>query len=192
MTFDLETLATRGPDGVVDGWLTTAVAAQEAGASLSEQPLIHALLPDLLAEREALAIEVAELDAAMKGSDARNDDQPDAEDGADDDGPTPEQLKELKGRRTKAKKALRLLDASLLESAAEARSRVDAHALVLDLLRARLQDGLERRVSAHRRTLVARYETWHAKYAVTLRQLEAQLDAAAQRLDAFLQELGYE
>lgn len=38
---------------------------------------------------------------------------------------------------------------------------------------------------------MARYQTWHDKYAVTLRELEAERDATANKLDAFLAELGY-
>ncbi len=43
-----------------------------------------------------------------------------------------------------------------------------------------------RRVAAHRQALVDRYQTWHGKYAVTLRDLEAERDAATKKLDAFL------
>lgn len=192
VTFDLETLATRGPSGVLDAWLTTAAAAQEAGASLIDQPVIAALVPDLLAERERLAAEVAEIDATIKASEATADEEENAgDDEANGDALTPPQLKTLKTERTRAKKALKKFDTNLLKGAAAARDQAVPQKLVLDLLRARLRDAVGRRVAAHRQVLVARYETWHKKYAVTLRALEAERDGAARKLNDFLVELGY-
>lgn len=45
---------------------------------------------------------------------------------------------------------------------------------------------------ADQRACVAALENLHRKYAVTAKQIEAQRDAAAQKLAAFLAELGYE
>lgn len=192
VTFDLEALVTRGAEGVVDGWLTTASAAQESGASLVDQSIVAALVPNLLAEREELAAGVAEVDAAIKSAEGASDDDDIANGEADDEVLTPAELKTLKAQRTKAKKALKALDATLLEAASAARSQVDAEQLTCTLLRTRLQDGLSRRVAAHRRTLVDRYQTWHDKYAVTLRDLEAKRDAATSRINNFLAQLGYD
>jgi type I restriction enzyme M protein len=191
VSFDLETLATRGAGGVVDGWLTSAGAAQENGASLIGQPIVSALVPELLVEREALAVEVAELDASVKAADAVGDDEDEPGGEGGDEVLTLAELKELKARRTKAKKTLKALDAKLLEQATTARGEVDPEALACSLLRERLKDGLSRRVAAHLETLVDRYQTWHDKYATTLRDLDAERNTFARELHVFLAELGY-
>jgi type I restriction enzyme M protein len=191
VTFDLETLANRGARGVIDGWLTTAGAAQEAGASLVEQPIISALVPKLLADREEMAAQVAEIDANIKSAEGSGEDD-DANGDADDAVLTPAELKAFKAQRTTARRALKALDAKLLEAATVARGQVDTESLTCGLLRARLQAGLSRRVAAHRQALVDRYQTWHGKYAVTLRDIEAERDGAARKLSDLLAELGYD
>ena len=113
-------------------------------------------------------------------------------DETDDEHLTPAELKALKMRRTKAKRELKALDARLLDAATAARGQADAETLTCSLLRARLQDGLSRRVAAHRQALVDRYQTWHGKYAVTMRDIEAERDGAARKLNNILAELGYE
>jgi type I restriction enzyme M protein len=192
VSFDLETLATRGADGVIDGWLTTARAAQEDGASLMDHPLVRALVPELLVEREELAAQVAEIDAAIKSAEAASGEEVDGDDEADDEALAPAELKALKSQRTKAKKALKALDAKLLDDAIAARGQAHGETLACELLQRQLQGGLTRRVVALRHVLVQRYETWHDKYAVTMRDIEAERDAAARRLDTFLAELGYD
>lgn len=194
--FDLQTLDVRGFGGVVDGWLTTAQNRAEQGARLADEAVIAALVPNLLAEREELAATHAELDATIKAATAAGSDEEDDEPVEDDGKALSEQeLKALTPARTKARKDLKALDKRLLESASRARvalSSEDAQALVLGLLRARLVDAIDRRLASHRAVLVARYQTWWDKYAVTLRQLEAERDQATAKLDQFLKELGYE
>lgn len=192
VSFDLETLATRGADGVIDGWLTTARAAQEDGTSLIDHPIIAALVPELLVEREELAAHVAGIDATIKATEAASGEE---DDGGDEDAEevlSPAELKALKSQRTKTKKALKSLDAELLEGAIRARGRADAESLTFALLRARLEREAARRVDARRETLVRRIEVWRAKYGVTARELEAERDSAGAALDGFLRELGYD
>jgi hypothetical protein len=50
---------------------------------------------------------------------------------------------------------------------------------------------LERYVVAHRQQVIAAIENWWDKYRVTLRDIGAERDASAKRLDEFLQGLGY-
>lgn len=66
-----------------------------------------------------------------------------------------------------------------------------AREMVLARLRDALRHALDRRVVAHRQAVVAAVESWWSKYRVTLRDLEAERDAAKGRLDGFLRELGY-
>jgi len=63
--------------------------------------------------------------------------------------------------------------------------------LVIGVLRSQLTSRLESRTAAARRLAEAAFRTWADKYAVTLRDLEAQREAAAARLESYLKELGY-
>ncbi|QKV92454.1 SAM-dependent DNA methyltransferase [Streptomyces sp. NA02950] len=63
--------------------------------------------------------------------------------------------------------------------------------VVLDILRDDLASKLEGHVVRRRRELVEAYRVWEDKYAVSMREIEAQRAEAAKRLDRFLEELGY-
>ena len=192
--FDLETLDTRGITGVIDAWLTTAQASQDDknGTPLTDQPLMAALAPKMIEERQQLDAKAAELDATIKSSQASGDDEDEAED--DEDGFSEAELKKLKTQRNKAKHELRQLDARLLDEAVQARQGLSDEAagdLALGLLRGHLRSAINHHVSHHRRQLTAIYQRWHDKYAVTVQVLEAQRDQTAARLDQHLKELGY-
>ena len=62
---------------------------------------------------------------------------------------------------------------------------------MLAILRDELQRELERRVTAHRQRVVSVVEGWWEKYRVTLVEIEGERNAAKERLDGFLRELGY-
>lgn len=70
-------------------------------------------------------------------------------------------------------------------------SDAQAQKLVLGILQRDLRAELERYVTAHRLSVVAVVENWWDKYRVTLRDIEADRDAAKAKLDGFLTELGY-
>ncbi|MFD3917539.1 N-6 DNA methylase [Streptomyces sp. NPDC058595] len=63
--------------------------------------------------------------------------------------------------------------------------------VVLGILRADLAAKLEGHVVWGRRELMAAYGTWEDKYGVSLREIELRRDAAAERVEGFLKELGY-
>ena len=65
-------------------------------------------------------------------------------------------------------------------------------ALVRRILKSGLRDRLDTQVAAGRRILIDRYRTWADKYAVTLGDLETQRAHAADRLNGYLRDLGYE
>lgn len=194
VTFDLQTIATRGIAGVVDGWLVTAAAAQEErnAVALADQPIIAALVPELFRQRDEHLATVAELDALVRTA------EPGDEEGDADSGEpslSPADLKMAKTQRAAYRKKLKNLDAGLLDAASATRAALDEgqlQALVLKILQARLAAGIDRRVITHRQRLVDHYTNWHDKYAVTLRELESQRDQAAAKLDQYLKELGYE
>lgn len=77
---------------------------------------------------------------------------------------------------------------------ARARMALDAASdreVVLGILRDDLASKLEGHLVRRRGELVQMYITWDDKYAVSLRDIEAQRAAAAERLEDFLKELGY-
>ncbi|MFF8339567.1 SAM-dependent DNA methyltransferase, partial [Streptomyces rimosus] len=76
----------------------------------------------------------------------------------------------------------------------EARDVLDdagAREVVLGILRDDLASKLEGHVIRRRRKLVDAYLGWERKYLVSLRDIEARREAAAERLNGFLEELGY-
>jgi type I restriction enzyme M protein len=166
-----------------------------SNGSLGDQPVIAALAADLLHQREDAATEFAVLDAAIKAAESGDEDAESEEAEPEEESLTEAELKELKSRRTKAKKQLKDLDNRLLQSASWAREGLgpeQVQTLVLSLLRQRLAVALDRRVAAHGRELANWYMIWHDKYAVTLRELEAERDDASKRLDEHLTGLGYD
>jgi type I restriction enzyme M protein len=50
---------------------------------------------------------------------------------------------------------------------------------------------VERYIGAQRKAIVAAFENWWDKYRVTLTEIEAKRDAAAQALQGFLRGMGY-
>ncbi|MCX4236473.1 type I restriction-modification system subunit M [Streptomyces ortus] len=63
--------------------------------------------------------------------------------------------------------------------------------VVLDLLRDDLVGKLDGHVVRRRRELADTYGVWESKYAVSLREIRAGREKAAETLDGFLKELGY-
>ncbi len=81
------------------------------------------------------------------------------------------------------------------ELVAAARAKISAEqaqAVILERMQRRLMQTYDSFLRADQRACVAALENLHRKYAVTAKQIEAQRDAAAQKLAAFLAELGYE
>ncbi|WP_326694508.1 type I restriction-modification system subunit M [Streptomyces sp. NBC_01766] len=66
-----------------------------------------------------------------------------------------------------------------------------AREIVLGILRDDLASKLDGHVVRRRRELVDGYLGWERKYLVSLRDIEARREAAEQRLNGFLKELGY-
>ena len=186
---ELETAANRGWKAVIEAWLTTAEAgADDKGApDLADQTAIELLAGAQLAERASLAAEHARLDAEIKAAEA-SDDEP------DDDSPSPADIKKLKSERTKAKKALKAIDASLLASARqalEAMTPADAPAHAIGVLRGRFESLVAEHFADVERSTFAWYDNLVDKYGTTLADLEAERDATAARLEKHLKELGY-
>ena len=100
----------------------------------------------------------------------------------------------MKSARTKAKKGLKILDASLLAVARrnlDVMPLVDAPTEAIGLLRSRIEKLVVDHFAAIERSTLAWYDNLVNKYGTTLQNLEAERDAAAARLQKHLKELGY-
>jgi type I restriction enzyme M protein len=213
---DLRSLMQGGFRGVVDRWVANIGSAfdvqhEDDGENLDaraqarlrteqrkarEHRLVPALIPQYVEEMEQAEALAAGLGARIKGATMRKADDEDDEDAS----PEPEEtlsLKELKALKEELSKArlrvrdLRSLFIDKLREAAEQLDESSARTLVMSFLKADLHARMERFIAADRRALVDIFRKWGEKYAVTLADLEAERDAAADRLKAHLKELGY-
>jgi type I restriction enzyme M protein len=105
-----------------------------------------------------------------------------------------EPYNEIKKQLSEAKGTLRRLKEQLidrLKKKRQALTEADCQETVLAIFKEGLRSELERYVVAHRQQVIAAIENWWDKYRVTLRDIEAERDAAAEQLDEFLKGLGY-
>ncbi|MBV9690558.1 MAG: N-6 DNA methylase [Ktedonobacteraceae bacterium] len=102
--------------------------------------------------------------------------------------------RDIKERLTEARQHLRQLYDELITRLQQARSALTSaqcEQLILDLCKDEIAVQLERYITAHRQQVIVTFETWWDKYHVTLREIEAKRDEAAQRLGSMLRGLGY-
>jgi type I restriction enzyme M protein len=187
--YDLRSLAAGGFGTVLDGWVTTIIATGDL-----DHRLAKALVPDHLDAITEARAKVAEIDATIKAATAA---AAGDEEGEADSEPefTADELKTVKKALTAAKKKLKALElafATTLQAAREQLSPTQEQDEVLTIMRADVTDLLSSYVTAHRQQVIAALEKWWDKYAVTLRDIESDRDAASAKLKGFLQELGYE
>jgi type I restriction enzyme M protein len=112
----------------------------------------------------------------------------------EDEAPDSAELKALKRRITAQKKAVKAIEeerGALIERLRATLPEDEVRGLILSQLYDRLAAGLERYLTQSRQELVTIYENWWDKYRVTAREIEAERDAAKERLDGYLRELGY-
>ncbi|KAB8317311.1 hypothetical protein SD81_018550 [Tolypothrix campylonemoides VB511288] len=138
---------------------------------LKKSPLLNA---DKIAEFEPLIeqteVEIAEIEAQLE--------------------PYKEITKQLKEAKAKLKTLKNEL-VKRLDVARAALTNEECQGLVLGIFKDGLIVELERYVTAHRQQVIAAVENWWDKYRVTLQDIEAERDAAAQQLNEFLHSLGY-
>ena len=189
---ELQTAVSRGWKAVIEAWLTTAEASQDDknAPDLADQTAIKLLAGPQLASRAELAAAVAGLDAQIKAAEATGyeDDEP------DDDAPNPAEIKKMKSARTKAKKTLKAIDASLLATARQtldAMPPADAPAQAIGVLHGRIEKLVADHFAAREGDSLSWYDNLVNKYGTALRDLEAERDIAAARLEKHLKELGY-
>ena len=100
----------------------------------------------------------------------------------------------IKERLAEVREHLRQLYDELIKRLQQARSALTSaqcEQLILDLCKDEIAVQLERYITAHRQQVIATFETWWDKYRVTLQEIEAKRNEAAQRLGSMLRGLGY-
>jgi type I restriction enzyme M protein len=160
------------------GW-TSSILADDTLLGTSEGAALLARLDAAEDRLRNLEAEMAELQG-----------EPEDEDEAPDMG----ELKALKRRIAAQKKAVKAIEeerGALIERLRTTLPEDEVRGLILSQLYDRLAAGLERYLTQSRQELVAIYEIWWDKYRVTAREIEAERDAARERLDGYLRELGY-
>jgi type I restriction enzyme M protein len=197
--YDLKTLATLGFEGLVEGWAATIRTGLDEAENKTSgdrfDPLSHRLvprlLPDYLRELEEAAAKLAEAQGRLDDA-TKKDDEEDEEIDAPENLLGETDLKTLKKEVTAAKKYLKTIRSGFLERLEEATaalSEEDCCRLALGIAREDLEAQLERYVAAHRREIVAVIESWWDKYRVSIREIEAERDAATEYLAQVMKEL---
>jgi len=195
VVFDLKALMAGGFPGVIESWVTTILTALEEGGSKGtplDHKLVKRLLPEFLEEISEVEGRVAELDGTIKAATASDEEEGDASE--EEEALSEAEIKALKKDLTDAKKKLKALQLSFADQLVEAQEGLaaeQAEGLVLEILKGDLRQELERRVNAHRQGVVGAVESWWGKYRITLRDIEGERNAAKERLEGFLKELGY-
>ena len=190
--YELVTAANRGWKAVADAWLTTAEASADDknAPDLADQIALKLLAGPQLAARTDLAAELARLDAEITAAEVSTDE----DDEPEDDALSPGEIKKLKSARTRVRKDFKILDASLLAVARrslDATPPADALPQAIDVLRSRIEKLVVDHFADIERSTLAWYDNLLHKYGITLRDLEAERDVAAARLEKHLKELGY-
>ncbi len=183
---ELQTAANRGWKEVIEAWLTTAEASKDdkRAPSLTDQTAIKLLAAPQLAKRSTLAARHARLDTEIRSAEASN----------NEDTPSPAEIKEKKSVRTKTKKQLKAIEASLLTTARQTLDTMaltDAPAQAFGVLRSRMKQLITDHFATIERDTLAWYDNLADKYGTTLKDFEEKRDAATTRLDLHFKELGY-
>ncbi len=101
----------------------------------------------------------------------------------------------LADEQRQLKSELRATEKRMDELVAAAREKIEpdeARTVILDRLHRLLIETYQGLLRADQRACHAALENLHSKYAVTAKEIEAKRDEAAAKLQAFLEELGYE
>ncbi|MFD9354109.1 N-6 DNA methylase [Streptomyces sp. NPDC060031] len=217
---DLSVLMAKDFKGLIDGWVRSISSAFEEPSATAdaktmaryrgamrkarEHRLIPELIPAYVQQLETAEALVTELDTKIKaGSPPKKTSKASSGDGEDDSDEEEldlshvlpaKEMTALKKKLREARSELAAIKASFLiklKDAAERLSAAQAQEVVLGFLSEDLYTRMSRFVAADRRSLVDTFRTWGTKYAVTLSALEQEREASAERLQSYLEELGY-
>ncbi|MBD2774317.1 HsdM family class I SAM-dependent methyltransferase [Iningainema tapete] len=196
---DLKTIAAQNFDGLIEGWVETIRAyldsTEEKNGNKSD-PLSHKLVVRLLPKylQELADVEAKKADLESQLAATKKSDEDEEAELEEEEQLSEAEIKKIRQELAQVKKTLTKLKDDLIKRLDTARSQLlmeQCQRLVLDIAKDDLEAQLNRYVTAHRQQVIAAIENWWDKYRVTLRDIEAKRDAAAQRLDEFLKGLGY-
>jgi len=195
---DFRVLQARGALGVIEAWrtsITTALEDKQDKSNPLDHKLVGFLLSEYVKELEQLQARKAELDAQIKAAEADSDEERDDDaDAESDEGPSEADIKAWKKERTQVNKQLKTKGAnfeSWLNEAVNSLDEDSAAHLLLTILHDDMAAILSRYTRGQRHEVIRAFEIWWGKYRVTLTDIEAERDAAAEQLREFLGELGY-
>jgi type I restriction enzyme M protein len=127
--------------------------------------------------------------------------EPDEDEASEDDAPDDDADRltsaEIQAVRRELRDARQALDArraqflDRIDAERAALTEERARTLVLAIERERLVAELDRHVAARQQALVAAVEALWSKYRISLREIEAERDAARAQLARFVNEMGY-
>ena len=197
---DFRALQVRGARGVIDAWRTsinTALEDKQDKSNPLDHKLVGFLLSEFVDELEQHQARKAELDSQIKAAESTGEEDEEGEgagDEAAEDRPSEAELKAWKKERAAVTKQLKAQQADFearLNAAVDALDEPNAAELLLTILHDDMATLLARYTRVQRQQVIGAFETWWDKYRVTLADIEAERNAAAAQLRAFLGGLGY-
>ncbi|WP_435244458.1 N-6 DNA methylase [Streptomyces sioyaensis] len=206
---DLKSLSAHGFRAVIDRWVANIESAFDEPEDADTKTLarlradqrkarnhrlVPVLIPSYVEALERAEALVVNLDTKIKAASPKKSVEDEDEIEEPEATLSPAELRKLKVELAQAKASVKGFRSAFvveLKTAADSLSHIQARDYVLRFLNDDLHARLERFAISGRRSLVAIYESWGRKYAVTLGDLESQRDAAAARLSTYLEELGH-
>jgi type I restriction enzyme M protein len=198
--YDLKTLAAQNFNGLIEGWIETIQAdlkdTQDRNGNRSDplsHKLVKELLPKYLEELEETETKKAELESQLSAT-KKSDEESEEAELENEEQLSEVEIKKLRQELAQVKKKLTKLKEDLGKRLDTARSQLamtQCQQLVLDIAKDDLETQLHRYVTAHRQQIITAIENWWDKYRITLKEIEANRDVAAKRLEDFLRGLGY-
>jgi len=191
--YDLKALMARDFEGLVDGWITTILAAladEEDKSDPLEHRLVHHLIPEFLTDVASAEAAVVELKGRLEAAIASDENEDGQESNLSD-----ADVKDLKKKLTAARKHRKEVRAAFAGRVKDASSRLSSglsRDLALRILAGVLSSKLSGAVDAQRHTISGAVTAWWGKYKVPLPSVESARREAAASVSAFLRELGYE
>ena len=199
--YDLRAVANVGFGGLIDGWISSIHAAlEDEDKKAKDDPLDHRLVHHLLAaelqELDELQAKLNAVEGQLSAVEGDEDEEGgDAAEEDDESGLSEAEIRTLKAEQKRLKAKLKTKRGALLTQLYARRDALDdagAAAVVLAILKADLDAEMTARVTAHRQALVSRIECWWDKYRVTMKELEAERQRAAEVLAGMMKGVGYE
>ena len=186
--YELETAANRGWKAVIEAWLTTAEAASSGknSSGLVDQIAVKLLAGASLDIRNDYYTEYCLIDAEIKSAEAINE---------DDNSLEKHRIRQLKSSRANAKRRMKMIDDSLLNTARQAfdvMPLAEAFSHTSTVLKQRIEDVISDYFIDTERNILSWYDNLVHKYGTSLLELIEERVSATVRFDNHMKYLGYD